>query len=704
MENNANNTKIKQRTAVLGASTAIGLSYPFLSIGYRPQMYASTNIMPFPLMVGNMPFSYHGVVGGRMAYSPGMFHNPYQTGQIMGMSNAFYSHVNSSQGADNQPRAPEERSKKTTSAAAAQKNNDDGGRKKRKNNQNNQTCMCICRTKWCRDIAKRRSALIGRSSVTITTEAGRQAAFKAFNMKRSSDKPQLLIQPDHYRLEDRHLLWQRKGKTEKFQRADGTTVLPSMTAEEREHEVKVMESINSKNSQIMKDIGSMLTGRSEKVLTITDLEVYINETERSNSCSVGYEFSHQDEGEYDEIGVVERTVPVFAIKRSASLPIEISLVNENECCRVNAGLKEARVFIEPGRDVVKQILECIPTRRKMDGSTFVIPDRKYLHYHIDNESDLKDPQKLPNIVECRIPWELWSRKNSRPAQMNGKNVMHSAMHTNAEQLRRTLVVFNVPEKAKHVKKKGLSAVEDFDGPIYFNSSQVDLETLKQLQICGNENIGLRYYYDEKGVIPQGKNKFLKNVGQSRYFYLVNDLMTVEEIEKIISVCGRYNGNLIPFAILFVLRYKHNLMDEMKDMKTLDNKASTMFGKEKYRVAKAKLIQYLKRLLSSFLQSCLKLCTSDLARLLWGKWPHILEEGDVYFDDDENRIATRHIATATTHACSGEDKQKTLKNLLPLSYIRIMIHSQAKVRHTILQIFIKSTILLFHNRFFYHRLW
>ena len=30
-----------------------------------------------------------------MAYSPGMFPNPYQTGQIMGMSNAFYSHVNS---------------------------------------------------------------------------------------------------------------------------------------------------------------------------------------------------------------------------------------------------------------------------------------------------------------------------------------------------------------------------------------------------------------------------------------------------------------------------------------------------------------------------------------------------------------------------------------------------------------------------------
>ena len=176
--------------------------------------------------------------------------------------------------------------------------------------------------------------------------------------------------------------------------------------------------------------------------------------------------------------------------------------------------------------------------------------------------------------------------------------------------------------------------------------------------------------------------FYFNTETNLYYYRPIDFdIDEKKAQDIINICSKYNPNVIPVALLFLMRYRNKVELERKKDKTrtehFEFKMSENNNQSKFDQAKDETIVYLRRLQEKFIQNVDMITLDDLLRLIWHTWNLWADEFDrLHNEQDANsREATR--SGADTSSRKEEDIKKMIRKNKLVHYCWIMLHSQGR---------------------------
>lgn len=358
-------------------------------------------------------------------------------------------------------------------------------------------------------------------------------------------------------------------------------------------------------------------------------------------------------------------------------------LDEEICGEVCGDSKQSE--IKPSTHVVGDILKVIPPSSKLL-SICNIKEDKYLHSYLDRSlpPNYKSRSELPDIVKAQSRLSLISRRDgNRPEDFNNtKSDVTVKSHSNTDKILDSFIVFNQRQKniSKTLDYKVIEEqINTFPEPIYCNGEVVDI--FDGIQLCEDKKTKCRFYNDKNGVLP-----FAKQNDRLRYYYLVRDLLTKEEVDEIVEATVKYSkdGDLIPVMTLFLCRVKAK--DKyMESIRERENKEDEEAVKDtNFKTAVDNVHEYYDRLLPLVVDEIKrhKLEYDDLDRLTWAQNILTNTDGDRYFD--KRALAIRkemvNIVTESIPEDKRDDpveKEKYINDNKVLQSIRYMLNSQVR---------------------------
>lgn len=535
--------------------------------------------------------------------------------------------------------------------------------------------ICICNNPLCKVITMHRIELMDDHTIKIPHSA-RTVIANSFEKSSTSMRSTNYcdwIRLDHFAIEDRYSLRKKPGRPRRVHDNSQQTISPLLTIEERQRELFFLQSIKKQSPGLFSSIEKAVNGQSTDIINASELERIFTTTKAKPDAKITFPLS-------------TTVAPSSTGNNDTTFLPTIGYDYDDDdtstsILKLTSSTSVSVMPILPGRWVAERILQCIKKPIKLTKTISNSSD--YLYTYIDMQSCINSYNNCPNKITCSIDYSIWSRReHARPENFDGKRSIRLTVESDPHKLQNTLIPFNeAPRRRGQSWEKVLkndnvtilSKKPNFQDAIYCNGMKVvDIEGV---WACQKTNSGVKFYLDTKGILPLAQcfplhAKFV-------YYYLPLDLLTHAEINNTIIKCSMYNPNIIPVALLLLLRFadKKKLV-EMQDLATRKQDEG-IFTNDAYRTQKERLLLFLRRLLSAFVNEMNQLVLTDLDRLPWSKWPHVLEDGDQYFDEETvvDRVATRNIATRD--ASSKNEATMILKSLHQLHTARILLHSQKR---------------------------
>jgi len=319
--------------------------------------------------------------------------------------------------------------------------------------------------------------------------------------------------------------------------------------------------------------------------------------------------------------------------------------------------------IKPSTHVVGDILKVIPPSSKLL-SICNIREDQYLHSYLDRSlpPNYKSKYELPEIVKAQSRLSLISRRDgNRPEDFsNTKSDVTVKSHSNTDKILDSFIVFN--QRQKNITKTLdytviKEQIDTFPGPIYCNGGVVDI--FDGIQLCED---------------------------RLRYYYLVRDLLTKEEVDEIVETAVKYSkdGDLIPVTILFLCRVKAK-GKYMESIREKENKEDNEAANDtNFITAVDNVHKYYARLLPLVVDEIKrhKLEYDDLDRLTWAQNILTNTDGDRYFDKRALAIRKEMVNIVTDSIPEDKrddpvEKEKYINDNKVLQSIRYMLNSQIR---------------------------
>ena len=208
-----------------------------------------------------------------------------------------------------------------------------------------------------------------------------------------------------------------------------------------------------------------------------------------------------------------------------------------------------------------------------------------------------------------------------------------------------------------------------------------VNTFDGIQLCEDNKTKCRFYNDKNGVLPFAEQNY-----RLRYYYLVRDLLTKEEVDEIVEASVKYSkdGDLIPVMILFLCRVKAK--DKyMESIRERENKEDYEAVKDtNFKTAVDNVHKYYDRLLPLVVDEIIqhKLEYNDLDRLSWAQNILTNTDGDRYFDKDALVIRKKMVDIVINSIPKEKrddpvEQEKYINGNKVLQSIRYMLNSQVR---------------------------
>jgi len=358
-------------------------------------------------------------------------------------------------------------------------------------------------------------------------------------------------------------------------------------------------------------------------------------------------------------------------------------LDEEICGEVCGDSKQSE--IKPSTHVVGDILKVIPPSSKLL-SICNIKEDQYLHSYLDRSlpPNYKSRSELPDIVKAQSRLSLISRRDgNRPEDfINTKSDVTVKSHSNTDKILDSFIVFNQRQKniSKTLDYKVIEEqINTFPKPIYCNGEVVDI--FDGIQLCEDKKTKCRFYHDKNGVLP-----FAEQNDRLRYYYLVRDLLTKEEVDEIVEAAVKYSkdGDLIPVMTLFLCRVKAK--DKyMKTIREKENKEDNEAANDtNFITAVDNVHKYYDRLLPLVVDEIIqhKLEYNDLDRLTWAQNILTNTDGDRYFDNNALVIRKKMVDIVINSIPKEKrddpvEQEKYINDNKVLQSIRYMLNSQIR---------------------------
>lgn len=356
---------------------------------------------------------------------------------------------------------------------------------------------------------------------------------------------------------------------------------------------------------------------------------------------------------------------------SLSDSINVNRIGINMNKRIEKGFSHHRNFVD----------SCLRLSKKDRLLTFNHKhDDSFLHHFVDVAA--KAPSEpYPSILPCQIFWALLSREKDNRIDVfdEDKNLITYSIKPQLSCIMTSLIPVNSGKlKSNYIISK-TNFTTNPNETIYCNGHNVT-DKLCHLTIC-TDSFRNRYFVDEfndeRGAdckqinFPSGEHHKHHTI----HYVLVRDILTEHEVGKLLDLCMEYRHELLLPALIFILRFKMEIVKCKKEKQKFDDKKERYYNSDLSTSivdAKKKIEEYLKCLGESLKFHMPQMSLSQLKRFGWGKWPLVLEDGDAFFDDvgRSKRVQTRN---ALSSDYIGNEKK--IRDLHLLHSARVMLFSQ-----------------------------
>jgi len=542
----------------------------------------------------------------------------------------------------------------------------------------------------------------------IITSSITQKTDKSTNKQQTNKS--ISVHLHHYRIEDRPYV-KKRGQGRLYNK-DGDIVLPSLSPLEQMEELYKLKIIKKYNSESFAVISDDLIGKGDGTLTTDKLDELFEASDKKFAAAtakaevsavsmdevlVKEEVVSADDISADKVEVAaEETVSaddVLSTDKVVSAAEEIvsadDVVSAEVVLSADKELIADKVIIPPTEKVIKEEEVLVTTDeddkqsnlRGSKGKYFqsslilslpqdedlpmpTVDEKQLLSSYIQEEYVEQEIQ--PSHYEADVDASIWSRKKKRrPEKHTGNGMELVKVSADPKKLIYTLIPCNEGTPSGISKKQIISKGLPKDELLYLNMERVT-------------NTTDIWKIKEKGT----DREFYFNTETNLYYYRPIDFdIDEKKAQDIINICSRYNPNVIPVALLFLMRYyskvelkrkKDKALVKLFKLKMLENNNQSKFDQ-----AKDETIAYLRTLQEKFIQNVDMITLDDLLRLIWHTWNLWADEFDrLHNEQDANsREATR--SGADTSSMKEEDIKKMIwKNKL-VHYCWIMLHSQGR---------------------------
>ena len=490
--------------------------------------------------------------------------------------------------------------------------------------------MCVCRRKWCHKQSVSRWRQLGHFPPLrqISRHKYREVVQKHFDLDPSgAGRVNYAIRVHHYPIEKRHFAY-AKGD-EQFVHEEGY-ILPTSRAEDLDEEITMATAILKMNDMIYKSlIQCHLIGEGDGGLSLEALRDMYEDCLRDH------------------------------IETKTNFLEDVSTAGLIQSAKSNGSL------------LISKMLRTMVGRGSIQPPPIIAED-EFLHSYLKPEriKPMHNIMKRPETVSVRVPHSIASRRTrSRPAKYDSSDDITIHMPTDAERLVNCLIPINEPPtggKAQNYADKRLERKGFVNITAESQCKQItDYEMLKCYDKVTNQTV----YIDVHGKLPKLAKK-VKSPWNHAHYVLARDVITREELDRSLEICGEYNFEYLPPMLIFLSRLKGNLKREEEQENKLQHKIDK-YTQDETVMGKVKEFEiFFERLLHFFIKHMHMLNVSDVTRLTWAYWNVWRTDLEVLFDDADRMDRENTRKQSGVKVCN-----EVRSNNMFLHYITTLLHTQ-----------------------------
>lgn len=582
---------------------------------------------------------------------------------------------------------------------------------------------CICGCPDCVEVSRERYSILGEGTpLSVPKDVLEEMVAKLFQQGCNTKGYQRsLIAIDHFSMDVRRYLWKKTAKfvdKSKFYDGDGNLLLPTMSIEERRHELSLLRRLVAGNPERVGEIVDAVIGRDDQMMNLQQLTDIVDKEDGKvvqgeggtvDETSPGEEAGGTDGhslaelGERGQGGTVEGT---NAGEEAGGMDgYSLAEIGDTDVAELgDIAVATADVPSETERRMTPppilgpQLTDAFLGRAKKQKLLSMCDIKEgygMLKDLLPSDDVPLESSPLPEQVEILMPRSCYSTRRGVLEEDFAKmpQWLRIVVDLEPEMLMRTLIPINhafpIQRGPNCTWKWSVSKILREGGWEEY------LESKEKLTILDNTNIGSdkKVYCNGKEIVNWDGVFYCKDIHGSKlfvdtkktlslgkqanvylFYYLVEDHLSAELVNMVIDDCGKYRPNLVPFALLNLMRFKHNVKKKNGEEEEFLGDIETEFAKPECIAAKKNAELQAKHVMEAFWNHVHRLFLKDMNRIPWGCWCQLLESGDAVFDDAGKRAREATRATVTS-GLSPEDAKNKLESLMLLGYGRIMAHSQ-----------------------------